>query len=97
MQQLGGREVLAPRPFHQSTSPLADTVAVADDGPVQDRHAHREAAEDLVGDQVLVVVGDVRGDLDAAVDGAGVHDPLPRPQPRLRDAVQPAYSRSEGR
>ena len=52
---------------------------------------------DLVGDEVLVVVGDVRGDLHAAVDGAGVHDPLPRPQPRLRDAVELAYSRSDGR
>ena len=43
---------------------------------------------------VLVVVGDVRGDLDAAVDGAGVHDPLARPQARLRDAVERRCTRA---
>ena len=87
-EEVGRRPALAPRALHQSTSPLGRAVAVADDGAVEDRHAHGETAEDLVGDEVLVVVGDVRGDLHAAVDGAGVHDPLPRPQTGPRDAVE---------
>src|SRR5690606_27767430 len=40
----------------------------------QDGHAHRDAGLDLIEDRARGAVGDLGIDLDAAVDGAGVHD-----------------------
>src|SRR5262249_51514314 len=57
---------------------------------IEDRHPDRHAVGDLLEDERTVRVGDVGGDLDAAVHGPGVHDDGLRPgagEPRRGQAV----------
>ena len=54
---------------------------------VEDRHAHDHPVGRLALDQGGGVVGQGAGDLDAAVDRAGVHDALAGAQSRVVDAV----------
>ena len=48
---------------------------------VEDRHPHHQAGGDLLGDQRLGRVDRLAGDLDPAVDRAGVHQQLARVEP----------------
>ena len=66
---------------------------------VEDRHAHDRAGLDLVEDHRLRGVDDLARQLDAAVDGPGVHEDLARPEaPRvdLVDGGVLAQRRHEG-
>src|SRR5947209_10762764 len=54
-------------------SKLLDNVRSSEE--IQHRHPHGDAVRDLLQDDgALRVVGDVAGDLHAAVHGAGMHD-----------------------
>ena len=48
---------------------------------VEDRHPHHQAGGDLLGDQRLGRVDHLAGELDPAVDRAGVHQQLARAEP----------------
>src|SRR5258706_12982323 len=53
---------------------LSSSFTVPSGQQVEHGHAHRDAAADLIENHRRLAVGDVAHDLDAAVDGAGVHD-----------------------
>src|SRR5687768_14992784 len=68
-----------------SSSPMGGLASLAEEQE-QDGHAHGDAVGDLAGDDGAGQVGDLGGDLDAAVHGPGVHDEgvvaeQPRPLP----------------
>ena len=74
-------------------------VARAGEHLVEDRHPDDDAGLDLHRDDRLRRVDDLAGQLDAAVDRAGVHEHLARPEPAAVDLVAGgvlAQARDEG-
>jgi len=72
---------------------VGDLVRFAAGAEEEDGHADGDAVGDLLEDHAAVAVGEVAVDLDAAVDGAGVHDDGLRVEPGGAGLVEAEHAR----